>query len=88
MMADAGVVRSAESLGRAAEALLDVAAASPSTTRRSLAAAELDNLVLLARTMVASALAREESRGTHHRSDFPESIDSQRRRLVHRPRAM
>jgi L-aspartate oxidase len=88
MMADAGVVRSAESLGRAAEALLDVAAASPSTTRRSLAAAELDNLLLLARTMVASALAREESRGTHHRSDFPESVDSQRRRLVHRPRAV
>jgi L-aspartate oxidase len=33
---------------------------------------ELENMLTLARLAAAAALAREESRGTHHRSDFPE----------------
>jgi L-aspartate oxidase len=36
---------------------------------------ELQNLVTIARLMIDSALAREESRGTHFRSDFPERDD-------------
>jgi L-aspartate oxidase len=32
---------------------------------------ELQNLLTVARLMIAGALAREESRGTHFRSDFP-----------------
>ena len=83
MTADAGVVRSEASLRRAAEQLALVADAARDQPRRSMATAELDNLALLARAMVASALARAESRGTHHRSDFPEAVDAQRRRLVH-----
>ncbi|MEZ5270285.1 MAG: hypothetical protein R2789_17635 [Microthrixaceae bacterium] len=34
---------------------------------------ELANLVLLARLVVGAALAREESRRTHWRSDWPDS---------------
>lgn len=34
---------------------------------------ELQNLLLVARTVIAAARAREESRGVHFRSDFPET---------------
>jgi L-aspartate oxidase len=34
--------------------------------------AEDANLLMVARAVVASALAREESRGGHFRSDFPD----------------
>ncbi len=37
---------------------------------------ELQNLLTIARLMIASALARDESRGTHFRSDFPARDDS------------
>jgi L-aspartate oxidase len=37
---------------------------------------ELQNLLTLARLMIAAALEREESRGVHFRSDFPERDDS------------
>jgi len=37
---------------------------------------ELQNLLTIARLMIDAALAREESRGTHFRSDFPSHEDS------------
>ncbi|HEY1188578.1 MAG TPA: L-aspartate oxidase [Gemmata sp.] len=37
---------------------------------------ELQNLLTVARLMIAAALAREESRGTHFRSDFPVRDDT------------
>ena len=37
---------------------------------------ELQNLLTVARLMVAAALARDESRGTHFRSDFPARDDA------------
>jgi len=37
---------------------------------------ELQNLLSIARLMIASALARDESRGTHFRSDFPQRDDA------------
>jgi L-aspartate oxidase len=63
MTRDAGVLRSAESLDRAAE------------TIAGLVPTDLEdaNLLTVARVLVASARAREESRGTHTRLDFPES---------------
>lgn len=41
--------------------------------------AEDANLLVVARAAVASALARQESRGGHHRTDFPESDPAQAR---------
>ncbi len=37
---------------------------------------ELENMLEVAHTIVASALAREESRGAHHRNDFPQRDDA------------
>ncbi|MCP4171184.1 MAG: L-aspartate oxidase [Fuerstiella sp.] len=37
---------------------------------------ELQNMMLVGRVMAAAALARQESRGVHLRSDFPETIDA------------
>lgn len=36
---------------------------------------ELQNLLTIARLMIESALAREESRGCHYRSDFPNRVE-------------
>jgi L-aspartate oxidase len=43
---------------------------------------ELQNLLTIARLMIDSALAREESRGVHYRSDFPERDDAQWQRHI------
>jgi L-aspartate oxidase len=63
MTRDAGVLRDAESLGRAAGALAGMAAA---------ADPEVRNLVAVGTALVRAATARTESRGTHTRLDFPE----------------
>jgi L-aspartate oxidase len=62
MTRDAGVLRDAASLGRAAAALETMHA----TDR------ELDNLLTVSRALVRAALARDESRGTHTRVDHPD----------------
>lgn len=38
---------------------------------------ELQNMLLVAQAMIAAALVREESRGVHYRTDFPEPNDAQ-----------
>src|SRR5262249_17801460 len=46
---------------------------------------ELQNLLTIARLMIHSALAREESRGVHFRGDFPERNDAAWQRHVDCP---
>jgi len=67
----AGVMRSRESLGTASEILATWAPVDPS--RATIAEREDANLLELARLLVTAALAREESRGAHYRSDFPDT---------------
>jgi len=43
---------------------------------------ELQNLLTIARLMIDSALAREESRGVHYRSDFPDRDDARWQRHI------
>lgn len=66
MTASAGVLRDAERLQQVRAALpADIEAHDP-------AAHELRNLLVVGHLLTAAALAREESRGTHTRLDFPE----------------
>jgi L-aspartate oxidase len=43
---------------------------------------EVSNLYLLATAIVRSALTRQESRGSHWRSDFPETSEAWKKRIV------
>ena len=66
MTRGAGVVRSAESLA-GARAVVEEAGAVLGDPSASVAAGELANLLRLADALLASALARTESRGAHAR---------------------
>jgi len=63
-----GLYRDAEGLGSAADVL-----ASWRAPGRSVAERETRNLLDLARLMASAALAREESRGAHFRTDHPDT---------------
>jgi L-aspartate oxidase len=78
----AGVVRSAQSLAMARTVVEDTAAALGDRTG-SVGVGELANLCQLADALLASALARMESRGAHARREYPDTDPSWRRRLVH-----
>jgi len=77
----AGVLRSAASLDEARRAV-DAVGAQAVAEDSSPARAELLNLVEVARSMLAGASAREESRGCHTREDHPDTVDAFRVRLV------
>ncbi|MFJ2823134.1 L-aspartate oxidase [Streptomyces toxytricini] len=90
MTEGAGVLRSAESLRRAAAALEDLYAAALTAQEADGKTAvpgtdtwEATNLLCVARVLVAAALRREETRGCHWREDFPDRDDAAwRRHLV------
>jgi L-aspartate oxidase len=77
-----GIVRDGAGLAEADLTLAMWQRAAPSPTERS--SQELANLVLAARLTTEAALIRQESRGAHYRSDFPEPVESWRRHLVFR----
>jgi L-aspartate oxidase len=76
-----GIVRNKEGLAKAAASLEEIltSLAAPALSVPEL---ELFNLLTVARQIVASAAVREESRGVHLRSDFPERDDVHWRRHV------
>ncbi len=70
----AGILRDAAGLNRARERLerwQDRLRRAPRTKSRD--ELELLNMMQVARSIVAAALDREESRGAHHRKDYPET---------------
>jgi fumarate reductase flavoprotein subunit len=86
MWDDAGIVRDATGLARAEAALADLAAQvdayalPPAARDRAFNLAwhdwlNLASLVAVSRAIVASAQARENSRGAHYRTDFPDPGD-------------
>jgi L-aspartate oxidase len=85
MTADAGVLRSAASLARArasatqARGVTIQGAAGPGEGTARL---ELANLALVGQALCRAALAREETRGAHARSDFPATSERLRTRFI------
>jgi L-aspartate oxidase len=78
MTVGAGVLRDAASLDDVARVVgVDVEA-------HDVATHEVRNLLTVARVLVAAACAREESRGTHTRLDFPETSEAFAGRFVSR----
>ena len=78
MWDDVGIVRSGESLRRAIDGLRMLRAGDTSLPdRRSY---EIRNLHTVALLIARSALAREESRGAHYRTDFPDHDDARFRK--------
>ena len=79
MTADAGVLRSGESLTSAAAEISEIAV---TATPEGAEARELQNLATVAHALLTSAAARRESRGAHSRTDFPERSPDFAHRLV------
>lgn len=87
VMADqAGIYRNAEDLAAGLEAILALQeryatigcrAQSPTFNYELVGALELESSLHLAELVVRGALARQESRGSHFRTDFPERDDRQ-----------
>lgn len=84
MWEDAGIIRDADSLGRAKnklaelDAQLDTVGVAESNLAYNLTWHDwlnLKNLILVSKAVVAAATAREDSRGAHYRTDFPEVRD-------------
>ena len=82
MWNNVGIVRSAEGLTEAANILATWERSLPEFIDR--ASYELGNLVLCGRLMAEAALLREESRGAHFRTDFPNKSPKWRRHIVFR----
>jgi len=69
MWKDVGILRNGRDLALAIEQLGTLEVARPEMPSRQ--SCELYNVRRLAQLIARSALAREESRGSHYRSDFP-----------------
>lgn len=75
MWDDVGMVRSGEGLKKAASLL---------SSWQEKMDIEMSNMLLVGRLMAEAALIREESRGAHFRSDFPEPSSRWKRHIVFR----
>ena len=83
MWAKAGIERSQEGLQEAARRLNGWRGVDAGAKNVRLEELETRNLLELAQVVVAAALAREESRGAHFRSDFPTPRPEWQRSLVY-----
>ncbi len=82
MSIGAGVIRSRDSLLKAAKDLEEVA--TQISVHPCVEAWETTNLYHLAQAIVRSALIREETRGSHWREDFPDPLDAWRKHILQR----
>ncbi|MBA3803895.1 MAG: L-aspartate oxidase [Acidimicrobiia bacterium] len=74
MSLDVGVLRDAPTLEAAVAGLDEIASSIGDEVVPSREAWEATNVLTVATAMTAAALAREESRGCHRRTDFPEPL--------------
>jgi L-aspartate oxidase len=82
MSTDCGVVRDADGLEMARATLADLAVLGEDLPARRVPMYEVLNVVRVARAIVDAATAREESRGSHTRRDFPAPSDRSVGRFV------
>ena len=75
-----GIIRNKGGLTEAADILAAWQNSLPPPTERS--SYELNNMALTGRLMAEAALVREESRGAHFRSDFPEKSHQWQQHIV------
>lgn len=80
MWEDVGISRDADGLRRAIASLDAIGAGDEPSA--DFGVAQLRNMVTAARLIASGALIREESRGGHYRSDFPERDDAHWRRHI------
>ena len=80
MSASAGVLRSGTGLAEAAAGLADLGR--QQCDKPDAEAWQATNLHVVATALVQAALAREETRGSHWREDFPKSSEAWRGHLV------
>lgn len=73
MWRDVGITRSAKSLQNAKDKVDFWSRYVVDREFKTLSGWELQNMLLVAQLMIASAIERRESRGVHYRSDFPET---------------
>jgi L-aspartate oxidase len=79
---DAGLLRDGVGLRRAQERLAQMRETGPrGMTRRAI---EARNLHAVAEVLVQAALGRDESRGAHFRTDFPQRVEAARHSVVRR----
>jgi L-aspartate oxidase len=77
-----GIVRDGPGLAEAALTLAMWQRSAPAPTDRP--SQELANLLLTARIVTEAALLRQESRGAHYRSDFPDTLDAWKHSIIFR----
>ena len=81
MWANAGILRSGESLQAADQQVQGLAAQLPRPAPDQRSVQELANMLQVARLVTRAALTRTESRGAHYRLDFPDTDEAWRRRV-------
>jgi L-aspartate oxidase len=86
MTADCGVLRDADGLDVASATLSDLAGLAGDLPARTPATYEVLNILRVSRAIVTAAAAREESRGSHTRADYRETLDAYAGRFVLRGR--
>lgn len=82
MTKDVGIIRNKEGLLRALSKIGSYKENVEDMKNRSIADFELQNVILLSRLVIESALEREESRGAHFRSDFNKTDDENWKRHI------
>ncbi len=75
-----GIIRHQKGLTKAADTLAGWQEALPPPS--DLPSYEMNNLVAVGRLVTEAALLREESRGAHFRSDFPQTLPQWRRHII------
>lgn len=80
MWSKVGIIRDKESLEEAAATLATWQNSLPEPVDRS--TYEINNLLQTARLVAESAIIREESRGAHFRSDYPDDSDNWKKHII------